>query len=1084
MFLVVLLIAPFGVALAQSNWEPVQATAKRALPAHLAALQSLPVGSVSEWRRGADSKRGESWALQLPDGRRYTLQLESTQAHANGDLSHSGSMVGADGRFQVFLTEGREASFGSFDTPSGRFRFEAHGDSAWLIDLGHPALREGDLAAPLNSPGFAAPPPPAPKSVQVTIDLLVLYSEGFAARYPGEIAQTRVNHLVALTNRIFADSGLSLGLRLVGTDPNAYPDSEGPNATLLQRMRAALLGQSTHPALANLRNRRTASGADLVTFLRPHDIETRGNCGIAYLFGGGASNGVNVVSDGFSSWSLCADEVLAHEVGHNLGAEHQNGANSANAGFGTAHVLPGRLNTLMGSFGTGQPDRFRRLLRFSNPAQRCGGQPCGVPGLADNARRVRDTMAAVAAYSPERSTLPRPQALLARDPDTDGDGVPDSEDAFPFDPRYTRDRDGDGVPDELDAFPDDPSEWADTNGNGIGDNRDPDIDGDGVPNASDAFPLDPTEWADSDGDGVGDNSDAFPLDPTEWRDTDRDGVGDNIDPDRDGDGRPDLQAGPGAAAFDLLVASLGTDRLVRLRADSGRFAGIEIAKQFTPVALGSQSSFAWDAGRKRLLGLVSTELRAWDRATGALGTVAQSVPGGPRPALASAFPTGLAVEADGTVFVADDSTLRIQRVHGVTGQRLPLGSFEQANLLQSAPRGLSVGVPGRLWSLERNGRVLELDTASGAVLRSLQPSVVDGPALANPTAIAFDAANNRILVACAATDRVLWMRADGSGGLQTLVAAGSGGLRAPAGLAIGPDGRLYVSSAGSDEVLRFDAADGRFVDVFSRVPPGRLREPRGLVFVPRVADRFPLDGVRELRPTAATWYDPDRPGQGWDVQINGNRVSLLWYTYAADATPTWYLASGALVGSEMQAPWLRFEWVDGRAVAEEVGQLHLRFDDEESARLDWRLGETTGSERIVPLWLGGTVETSWPTAAWYAPEQDGWGLSVTRGGDVLTAIAFIYDAQGRPTWVAGSAPFADGQANVPLLRFSSSALCPGCSGDASLSNAGIGQLRFNPGSGGAGSLDIEVIATGTDWRRSGLPLRPLSESPTRPNGDP
>ena len=43
-----------------------------------------------------------------------------------------------------------------------------------------------------------------------------------------------------------------------------------------------------------------------------------------------------------------------------------------------------------------------------------------------------------------------------------------------------------------------------------------DSDGDGVPDAQDAFPNDPTEWADSDGDGHGDNSDAFPNDPTKW----------------------------------------------------------------------------------------------------------------------------------------------------------------------------------------------------------------------------------------------------------------------------------------------------------------------------------------------------------------------------------------------------------------------------------------------------------------------------------------------------------------------------------------------------------------------------------------
>ncbi|MEL7237570.1 MAG: thrombospondin type 3 repeat-containing protein, partial [Planctomycetota bacterium] len=145
--------------------------------------------------------------------------------------------------------------------------------------------------------------------------------------------------------------------------------------------------------------------------------------------------------------------------------------------------------------------------------------------------------------------------IIAPDPlDSDGDGVPDDEDAFPFDPTETTDTDGDGVGDNGDAFPTDPTETADTDGDGVGDNADAfptdpnetvDTDGDGVGDNGDAFPNDPTETADTDGDGVGDNADAFPTDPTETVDTDGDGVGDNSDAfpndptetaDSDGDG--------------------------------------------------------------------------------------------------------------------------------------------------------------------------------------------------------------------------------------------------------------------------------------------------------------------------------------------------------------------------------------------------------------------------------------------------------------------------------------------------------------------------------------------------------------------
>jgi len=148
--------------------------------------------------------------------------------------------------------------------------------------------------------------------------------------------------------------------------------------------------------------------------------------------------------------------------------------------------------------------------------------------------------------------------------DSDGDGVGDSQDAFPDDPTEWLDSDGDGagndsdsdddndgVTDAQDALPTDPTEWLDSDADGVGDN-------------ADAFPDDSTEWLDSDGDGVGDNADEFPYVPTEWVDTDGDGIGDTVDPDDDNDGVPDEQdayplgqfadAPPGSFAFSFIEA--------------------------------------------------------------------------------------------------------------------------------------------------------------------------------------------------------------------------------------------------------------------------------------------------------------------------------------------------------------------------------------------------------------------------------------------------------------------------------------------------------------------------------------------------
>jgi hypothetical protein len=129
-------------------------------------------------------------------------------------------------------------------------------------------------------------------------------------------------------------------------------------------------------------------------------------------------------------------------------------------------------------------------------------------------------------YGLVRADIAIAEVLAAGPVDSDGDGVPDSEDAFPNNPTEWSDTDGDGVGDNADAFPTDPLEWNDQDDDGIGDN-------------ADAFPADPTEWSDIDGDGVGDNGDAFPADPTEAIDTDLDGIGNNSDTDDDNDGVSD-----------------------------------------------------------------------------------------------------------------------------------------------------------------------------------------------------------------------------------------------------------------------------------------------------------------------------------------------------------------------------------------------------------------------------------------------------------------------------------------------------------------------------------------------------------------
>ncbi|WP_119393319.1 cadherin repeat domain-containing protein [Salinibius halmophilus] len=151
--------------------------------------------------------------------------------------------------------------------------------------------------------------------------------------------------------------------------------------------------------------------------------------------------------------------------------------------------------------------------------------------------------------------------------DSDGDGVQNALDDFPFNGNETLDSDGDGlgnnadqdddndgVLDAQDRFPLNADEWADADNDGIADNQDSDDDNDGVVDSQDRFPNNASEWADNDNDGIGNNADtdddndgvddtfdAFPFNASESLDTDGDGIGNKQDTDDDGDGTLDSE---------------------------------------------------------------------------------------------------------------------------------------------------------------------------------------------------------------------------------------------------------------------------------------------------------------------------------------------------------------------------------------------------------------------------------------------------------------------------------------------------------------------------------------------------------------
>jgi hypothetical protein len=258
---------------------------------------------------------------------------------------------------------------------------------------------------PLDTPGA------------VTIDVLALYSPGAVTVTPGGAVETRVNHLVAVMNTAFADSGVAATFRVAATQPVDASDTM-TNGEVLDAM-----GGRDGP-FADLDTRREAVSADVVLLFRPQ-VETA-VCGLAFVLGGGgASEDEGSRGDisfpavpefdiaGDADFALgtvnidCRDRTTAHEVGHIMGLGHdrRDPTSFGTFPFSRGYGVDDEFVDIMGrapSYGSAE-----EVDRFSSPdftCQRPGGAalPCGIaagsPMSAHAARSLDVTRFQVAAY--------------------------------------------------------------------------------------------------------------------------------------------------------------------------------------------------------------------------------------------------------------------------------------------------------------------------------------------------------------------------------------------------------------------------------------------------------------------------------------------------------------------------------------------------------------------------------------------------------------------------------------------------------------------------------------------------------------
>jgi len=250
------------------------------------------------------------------------------------------------------------------------------------------------------------------RNEDVEVDVMILYTPAARLDAGGsEAIMDLIDLAIKETNQAYQNSGINQRVRLVYVQEINYVESRSMTTDLNR------LTRKTDGFMEEVHALRDMYQADMVSMLTTNNS----NCGIAWL--------MNRPEAWFGDWAFSVVDImcatgylsLAHELGHNMGANHNREASDGNGSypFSFGYRAPNFAFRTIMSYSC--PGGCPRVPYFSNPALMYKDAALGVVSTAlnsaDNARTLNLNARLVAGFRSNpvaTPVLPLPRSTTAR----------------------------------------------------------------------------------------------------------------------------------------------------------------------------------------------------------------------------------------------------------------------------------------------------------------------------------------------------------------------------------------------------------------------------------------------------------------------------------------------------------------------------------------------------------------------------------------------------------------------------------------------------------------------------------------------